>query len=96
MEKTDKNESEILKMINSEGTIVGTVEMNANDLLSNTEGIDYINEIAPDLLVGENYGYLIQDISYRIVGVDIKNQTVSIEVTGDANDIVEKIKDIDE
>lgn len=92
MKKVYQGKEEILKAITSDGTISGVVEMDFKDILHNTEGMDFINEKATNLLVGEDYGYLVEDISYKIVGVDVEKQTIFIEINASASSLQREIE----
>lgn len=85
MEKKLRSAAEILGAI-SDNTIVGIVSLPIDNLICNTGGIEYCNDVLCNELVGEEYGYMLQDISYRLVGFDEENQSIYIEVTALADD----------
>lgn len=79
MQKIFKGSAEILKAI-TDDTIVGVVEICLDKLLHNTQGIDYSKTLC-NALVGEKYGYLLEDMTYKVVGFNESNQSIFIEVT---------------
>lgn len=85
MEKKFRGAAEILGAI-SDNTIVGVVSLPIDNLICNTGGIEYCNDVLCNELVGEEYGYMLQDISYKMVGFNEELQIIYIEVTALTDD----------
>lgn len=85
MEKKFRGTAEILGAIIDE-TISGVVSVPIDQLICNTGGIEYCNDMFCNELVGEEYGYMLQDINYRIVGFNKELQIVYIEITASVDE----------
>jgi hypothetical protein len=93
MKTTYWDKEEILKAIdNDNNSLTGIVEISFNDFIWNDEGIEYLNDLSCRQLVGEEYAYLLEDISYKIVGCDIEKQTLFIEVTVSVESLLNEIE----
>lgn len=85
MEKKFRSAAEILGAI-SDNTIVGIVSVPIDHLICNTGGLEYCNDVFCNELVGDKYGYMLQDIDYKVVGFNEELQIIYIEVTASANE----------
>lgn len=59
--------------------IIAVIELGFQDIIWNSNGIEYINEIACSKIAGCNQGFL-EDICYKFVGCNIEKQTLLVEV----------------
>jgi hypothetical protein len=85
-----KTFSEIKKHLDANNILTGTIDVRLHNALY--DAIGFWDDVCNDL-VGEKYGYLVRDIkTYKIVGCDIDKQTIQIEVSVDATNLVDELK----
>ena len=73
----------------SDGFIFGVIE--AEWTLLDNRSIEEINDDYTNELVGEDYGYLLEDICYELVGCNSEVQTIFIRITANAKFLIEKM-----
>jgi len=83
---TYNTEQEILMAI-SDKVIFGVIEVEWNWFDERT--VEQINDDYSNELVGEDFGYLLEDISYELVGCNNDTQTIFIRVSASAEMLLE-------
>ena len=84
---TYKTAEEVKKAIDDNNRIEGVVEVTIDNIQDDPE---YFFDDMTDKLVGGDYGYLLEDVSYKIVGCDVEKQTILLKVNADANALLEE------
>jgi hypothetical protein len=84
---------EIEDAINENKIISGIVEIKLHELFESFE--DFINKITNEL-IGENYGYLLENIDFTMQGCNCKEQTIFLEVIADATSLLRETDELAE
>lgn len=93
---TYKTAEEVRSAINNEDIISGVIEINfslGDDFIFN---LDSFNDYATNLLIGEKYGYLLEEIGYKLVGCNTNSQTLLILVTANAKTLLDETDELSE
>jgi len=85
-----KTAKQIKDAIDDNNNISGVIEIEfsiGDDTLSD---MDNFNDNVTNCLVGDKYGYLLEDIEYKLVGCNTVDQTLLIEVFCNADVLIEE------
>jgi hypothetical protein len=82
---TYRTAKEIKSVINNENRIEGLVEVTLGDI---EKGCDYLTDVIVENLIGDEYGYLLEDVGYEIHNCNIKKQTIQLEISADASSLL--------
>lgn len=75
-----KTADEIKNAIDLSGYISGVIEIEFFVGNEDISDIENFNDYATNCLIGAKYGYLLEDIDYKLVGCNTVDQTILIEV----------------
>jgi hypothetical protein len=85
-----KTAEQIKNVIDKDLNISGIIEVNFSIGDDSLSDLNNFNDYATKCLVGEEYGYLLEDINYELVGCNTLNQTVLIEVVCNAETLIKE------
>jgi hypothetical protein len=82
---TYKTNKEIFEAIDDNRMISGVIEVDWNCSICDTTEIKYCYS---KKLIGEEYGWFLEDLTYRLVGCNVVQQTILVEVTANAEKLM--------
>ena len=85
-----KTPEQIKNAIDDDNNISGVIEIEFSIGDDSISDMDNFNENATDCLVGSDYGYLLEDIEYKLVGCNVEDQTLLIEVSCNAEELIKE------
>jgi hypothetical protein len=80
-----KTASEVKNAIDTNNRFHGVVEVDLDDCF---DGLESFDDFVTNALIGENYGYLLEDLNFKIVGCDTVRQIILVEVDADATTLL--------
>jgi hypothetical protein len=75
-----------IDVIYGQNRIQGVIEIDM--FLPETWDMDAFNDHMTNQLVGEDYGFYLEDIDYRLVGCNTEKQTIFMEVDASADTLL--------